>query len=235
MLAACPILPTILAAQAADTIAIRMSKKNRQDKSEALLRAEKIKIGTGLPGIDDSVATLRTADEVQQRMIALWAVAGSALRADSSHFRAYIVDGGRQAWLTPDELAFLLDDAPTEADVIRYSWRLEALYCLAWCGGLVKKIELPKKQSTIKAILPLLPVAMEAPDALRTALAATARSADAILDWADLLYRVDWALDDARERNKPAPAGVLAGVVPEWRLALDWMRGAAATDEWDDA
>jgi len=70
---------------------------------------------------------------------------------------------------------------------------------------------------------------------LRAALAATARSADAILDWADLLYRVDWALDDARERNKPAPAGVLAGVVPEWRLALDWMRGAAATDEWDDA
>jgi hypothetical protein len=62
---------------------------------------------------------------------------------------------------------------------------------------------------------------------------ATLRPVAEVLDEADLIYRYDWAVVDARINNKPVPLGVDPGVVQERHYALNWLIGYMDQD-WDD-
>ncbi len=59
------------------------------------------------------------------------------------------------------------------------------------------------------------------------------RTATTILDEADLIYRIHWAVVDARLRRSPFPMAVEAGVVYERHYALNWLIGYQG-QEWDD-
>ncbi|MGH8855309.1 MAG: DUF4272 domain-containing protein, partial [Telluria sp.] len=134
-------------------------------------------------------------------------------------------------WLSSDEAAFLFNDAPAEADIIRFSWRLEALYFLAWCGGLVDKLALPVQESSVDAVLPLFPRDLADATALRQAL--RLRSKGEVLDWADLLYRLHWAVRDAQLNGHEAPPAIKPGMVLEWHHAANWMTRYEGEDDWD--
>jgi hypothetical protein len=53
-----------------------------------------------------------------------------------------------------------------------------------------------------------------------------------MLDQADLMYRYNWAVTDARINSKPS-ADLEAGVVQERHYALNWLIGYMDQD-WDD-
>ena len=62
---------------------------------------------------------------------------------------------------------------------------------------------------------------------------ANLRSVEEVLDEADRIYRLHWAVVDARLRGQKAPADLEAGVVYERHYALNWLIGYLGS-EWDD-
>ena len=209
-----------------------MTPEERRSATEALLREHGIRVNPYLPMIEsEDEVSLRTEDEVWRRLVALWGVAGTAMLGENDYFKEYFSIGERRGWLSGDEADFLFNDAPAEHDVIRFSWRLEALVFLAWCAGLVDELPLPAHESSAKAILPLYPEDMEDADRLRQAM--RLRSKAEILDWSDRLYRLHWAVRDAKLNGHAPPPDIDAGVVMEWHHAVNWMTCYDEGEEWD--
>ena len=59
------------------------------------------------------------------------------------------------------------------------------------------------------------------------------RDLSEILDQADLIYRYDWAVVNARLKKQDAPADIDGGIVLERHHALNWLIGYM-NQEWDD-
>lgn len=209
-----------------------MTAEARRAASEALLRERGIPVNPQLPMIEnEDDVTLRSEDALWQRLVALWGVVGAATLGRNAYFKEYFSVGERRDWLSSDEAAFIFTDAPAEADVIRFSWRLEAMVFLAWCGGLVDALPLPEQASSVEAILPLYPHDLGDASMLRQAL--RLRGKAEILDWADLLYRLHWAVRDAQLHGREPPPGLNPGMVLEWHHAANWMTRYEDEDDWD--
>jgi hypothetical protein len=136
-----------------------------------------------------------------------------------------------QSWLSNVEHKFLLNDRPSKRDGIHFSWQLETLFFLAWCAGLLACSEIPSEESSVRPILNLFPAGAEKPDRLRAAI--HLREKSEILDRADLLYRLHWAVRNAEITESDAPKGIDGGVVQEWHRAVNWMIRYDAEDDWD--
>ena len=209
-----------------------MTPEARRAASEALLREHGIPVNPHLPMIEgEDEVTLRSEDELWRRLLALWGVVGTAMLRQNAFFQQYFSAGERRAMLSTDEAAFLFNDAPPEEDVIRFSWRLEAMMFLAWCAGLVDDPGLPVHTSSAEAILPLYPHDHGEAVMLRQSL--RLRSKTAILDRADRLYRLHWAVRDAQLNGREPPPGIHPGVVLEWHHAVNWMMRYGGEDDWD--
>lgn len=209
-----------------------MTPEERKRASENLLQERGIAINPHLPVIESEKETaLRTPEELLRRLIALWAVAGTAFLKDSEHFRDYVFRNELQSWLSDRERKFILDESPSENEVRQNTWRLECLYFLAWCAGLIDAIDFPSGESSIESITHLFPREFEPPEKIRQAM--RVRGKDEILDWGDLLYRLHWAGRHAIHNGGPEPPDVSMGVVQEWHLAVNWMMRHDGEDEWD--
>jgi len=209
-----------------------MTPEARREANEKLLQEHGIPINPHLPMIEDAGATtLRTEEELWGRLVALWGVVGTAMLRQNAFFKEYFSPLARRTLLTADEATFLFDDAPQEEDRIRFSWRLEAMMFLAWCAGLVDDPGMPAAPSSAEAILPLYP--HDLGDAVMLREAIRVRPKEEILDWADRLYRLHWAVRDAHLNRREPPAGLNPGVVLEWHHAVNWMIRYGDEDDWD--
>ena len=174
---------------------------------------------------------LRSREEVLRRLIALWAVVDKAFLGSKSESTNYIVTHDMQPWLSSVERTFLLDEQPNKRDGIHFSWQLEALYFVAWCAGLLECNEVPDEESSVKSILDLFPAGAEQPDRLRAAI--RRREKSEVLNRADLLYRLHWAVRNANLTGSGALKGIDGGVVQEWHRAVNWMIRYDSEDDWD--
>jgi hypothetical protein len=209
-----------------------MSPQRRKANSESKLRALSVPVNDHLPVIEaEDEVELRSRDEVLRRLVALWAVVDKAYLGSESQSTDYIVTHEMQSWLSHVELSFLLDEQPNEQDCIHFSWQLEALYFVAWCAGLIESSEVPSDQSSVKEILDLFPVGLERPDRLCEAI--RIREKSEVLDRADLLYRLHWAVREAELTGAGELDGVDGGVVQEWHRAVNWMINYDSEDDWD--
>jgi len=203
--------------------------EQRKRLSEERLQSLGVPLNPNLPLIEgDDEVTLRSPDEIVQRLIALWAVSGSAFLAGNRHFREYVVARNYMSWLSKEERLFLFEDTPSEKRRIQFTWRLECLFFLGWAAGLIKEIEIPSIESTCGAMMDLFPAEMEEPTRLRDAI--KLRSKPEILDWSDLLYRLHWP---TRQFGKSVSSRVNPGVVQEWHLAVNWLTRYDGEDNWD--
>ncbi|MBQ5949288.1 DUF4272 domain-containing protein [Massilia sp. ST3] len=210
-----------------------MTPAQRQAATETLLREHGIPVNPELPWIEDEhEVRLRSADALCCRLMALWGVVGTSMLRENDFFEDYFSIGERRAWLSGEEERFLFDPVPLDADYLRFSWRQEALYFLAWCGGLVDRIDLPRSEASARAFLHFFPEDEADPAALREAL--RVRPAREILDWSDRLYRLHWAVRDARLHGRPTPGGLVSGAVFEWHYAVNWMTRYDGEDDWDE-
>jgi len=209
-----------------------MSPQSRKISSESKLRTLGVPINENLPLIEsDEETTLRSVADVHRRLVALWAVVGKALLGTESRFATYIVEHQMESWLSDVERKFILDEQPSKRDGIHFSWQLEALFFVAWCAGLIEADEVPTQESNVQSILDLFPQDGEDPDRLQAAIAI--RSKSDILDHADLLYRLHWAVRNARLTGSSGPSAVNGGVVQEWHRAVNWMIRYNKEDDWD--
>lgn len=209
-----------------------MSPAARKAMSESKLAAFGIPSNDHLPAIEsEEEIELRSPEEVLRRLIALWAVVGKAFLGAESRFADYIVSHNMQDWLSTAERTFLLEEKSSKRDCIHFSWQMEALYFIAWCAGLLDCSEVPSQESSVEPILDLFPGETETPERLRAAIRIRAKSE--ILDRADLLYRLHWAIRDARLSGSEEPKGVNGGIVQEWHRAVNWMIQYDEEDDWD--
>lgn len=208
-----------------------LARRTRTGKRLASLRVPTVK--SLPPVVSEAEVDLRSVADVVARARALFVV---AVRGESvatgeplspAQLRAKLGAAPFEA-LTPNERAFLDDEAPDEQAVTNATWRYEALNVLLWALGRIDDLPVPKGLCDVPA------VARQASSKDEQAWSrARLRPTGELLDALDLHYRLHWAVTDARVNGKEAPAGLEPGVVLERHHALNWLVRDGDAD-WDD-
>jgi hypothetical protein len=190
----------------------------RKAVTEAKLAARGIEVPATLPPlVCEDELTLRTRDEVVERARALLLVAlraesvasGEAMPVALLLSKMPLADDA----LSPEEQAFLAQEAPSQQDCAQLTWRYESLYLLEWALGLVPELPFPGAPVDTATTVATL-IEMRGP---------RLRSAAEILGALDLHYRLHWQVRQARLKNLGETAGVDADVIMERHRALNWL------------
>ncbi len=204
----------------------------RRARTEAQLARLGLRVPSSLPPVvGEGEVSWRSQVEVAGRAQALMAVAliaetrgeGDPLPVGrlTERLPAYA------AFLSPQERAFLAEDASPPEQIAKFSWRYEALAPLHWALGLSTELPLPV------AICDVSEVARTAFEFGAGRSPSQLRPAAELLDALDLIYRLHWAVRDARLKRQAAPAGLEPGVVSERHHALNWLTRFEDHD-WDE-
>jgi hypothetical protein len=204
--------------------------ERRKKRSEGLLKTQGIPINSSLPAIEsEEETTLRSAEDMAKRAIGLCAV---ALRGEGLKQQEVIsLLNGKDVWgsATPKEKKFLLKKKPNRQEILNFKWRYESLWVLLWALGHIEDLGAPTSicdvQSAVRIVLDI-----PSEDFIQRA---KRRPISEILDEADLIYRYDWAVVDARIKGEDPPGNLHPGVVYERHYALNWLIGYM-DQEWDD-
>ncbi len=203
----------------------------RKKRSEALLKAKNVPVNPHLPLIEDAVAvTVRSAEAVTQRALALMLVAVKGEGLEDAIVQRVMADYGIAPFLTPKETAFIQNPEPDQQSRVNFCWRYEGLATLLWALGYQAELAFPDKICDVAGMVTLI---RERESYVNLLAGAQARSVEELLDQADLIYRLDWAVVDARLKRLPTPGDMEAGVVYERHYALNWLIGFQ-DQEWDD-
>jgi len=201
---------------------------DRKHRSESILRAEGVPFISHLPAIETTAeAVRRSKEEVALRTLCVALVAAKGSGLDEEIVESLLKSFELGPHLTPRELAFVLDNSPSQHDRIQFSWRHEAAWALLWALGFVAQLGKPAQMCDV--------------DFIGSTISGRTRSqfiddaelrpiAD-ILDQADLIYRYHWAVRDAQIKGRQMPAALHPGVTDERHHALNWL---ILEQAWDD-
>jgi Domain of unknown function (DUF4272) len=202
----------------------------RKARSIAILRREGVPYIDHLPLIEGEDEIMRRTDEdVAIRALALSVVAVKAESLDQALTEQLIARFQLAGAFTPEEQAFIANPQPSTRDRNKFGWRYECLWVLLWALGFVEKLGRP--DHIMDAGQGVGIIKRLGRDGFLAQ--ARLRPAAELLDAADLIYRYDWAVVDARIKQHPAPADLNPDVVVEWHYALNWLI-AYGGQEWDD-
>lgn len=203
---------------------------DRKARSEEILVRDGIPINRHLPVIETAEnARPHSITEVAYRSLALLTVALKGEGLEQPLVERLIKEYELTTRFTPKESAFIRNEAPSETDRIQFSWRYEAAWVLLWAMCHIEELGKP---STICDVPKAVSI-MKDRTAAQFVADARQRPLAQLLDEADLIYRYDWAVVDARVNRRPVPHGLDPGVVQERHYALNWLVGYMEQD-WDD-
>ncbi|MGH9875716.1 MAG: DUF4272 domain-containing protein [Pyrinomonadaceae bacterium] len=206
------------------------SALERKRKSEAILLEEGVPFASHLPVVEnEETAQIRDHKEVAWRAMALNIVACKGEGLEQSRVLALIDQYKLTDVLTPNELHFILSDAPSEHERKQFVWRYEAYWVLLWALHYVEELGRPDQICDVPRAVGIM-VERTAAEFIRDA---RLRTAGEILDVVDLIYRYDWACVDARLNGKAVPGGLDSDVVVERHQALNWLVGYGDNADWD--
>ncbi len=207
------------------------SPVKRKERTEGYLKSLGVPVNPHLPLVEgESEVRLREPKEVAKRAIVLYALVAVAHQADRQRATLWLKREGLWESVSPKEKGFLESDDPPEQARVEASWRAESLWTLLWALGKTARLDLPNEVCDTQLIQEIMP----APDSSCTQFInqAALRPPSEILDTTDLIYRVHWAVVDARLNSRKTPGGFHSGIVYERHYALNWLVRYA--DEWDD-
>lgn len=194
----------------------------RRSRSEDILRTEGVPFFAELPVIESTAEALkRSREEVALRTLCLLFVAAKGEGLEEELAERLLESYELRPHLTPEELAFVLDNSPSQHDRIQFTWRHEAAWTLLWALGFVPQLGKPVHICDVEF-------------AARTMAERTTtqfiedselRPIADILDQADLIYRYHWAVRNAGIKGQQAPAALNPGVTKERHHALNWLIG----------
>jgi hypothetical protein len=201
----------------------------RKQRSISVLKKAGVPVMENLPVIEtESESRRRTTEEVATRAMALCLVAVKGEGLDQKTIDELVERFDLSDAFTPKETAFIKDPNPPHQDRIQFAWRYECYWTMLWALGYVDSFGIPDTICDVpKAVLILKENGREG--FLKHA---KLRSQAEILDAADLIYRCDWAVVDARVNGSEPPEGIDGGVVMERHYALNWLIGYMEQD-WD--
>ena len=203
----------------------------RKLRSEEVLKRHNLPINSTLPQIESVAdAKIRTLEQVAQRALAVMLVAVKGEGLEDEIVRSVMTDYGIEPFLSPKELAFIHNPAPTQQDRINFCWRYESLATLLWALGYQAELAYP---SSICDVPGSVTIIRESGGYAGFLAGAKMRSASEILDQNDLIYRLHWVVVDARLKRMPMPDGLEPGVIYERHYALNWLI-TYMDQAWDD-
>ena len=205
-------------------------QKERKARSMAYLVEHQVPTLDNLPVIhSEQTVTLRSKDEVVDRVLALCFIGlrSEGLEADQlARFdRKYNVTSKFSPW----EMQFASTAEPDQQSLINANWRYEDMYVGLWALGYVDSLPHPGQACDVASLVGI--IAQQTEDELRAN--AQMRSASEILDQLDLIYRMHWAVQNARVMGEPAPLGLDGSVVYEWHYFLNWIT-TYNNQDWDN-
>lgn len=202
----------------------------RKARSILHLQAEGVPTIAHLPTIEtERDSTRRETRAVVERAIALAIVAVKGETGDHDMGQALIRQFNAEGFFTPKEQAFMNEPTPSDQERINFAWRYEGVHVLLWALGINEDLGRPDKICGVAKIAETLREL--GTDGLMQR--ARLRNQDVLLDAADLIYRYNWAVVDARIKGEAPPAGLDSGVVYERHYTLNWLIGYM-DQEWDD-
>lgn len=210
-----------------------MARTPEQRKAEtiAVLKTKGLPFVEHLPALEgEGEVRLRPAEEVLRRMRGtfVYFMRGQAAMADApvTAFRKRLNPLGAWDEVSPAENLVVNALKPTPQQIISSSWALEAVFVMQWALHFVPRLPWPAGLCDMDETTEIVKSASSA-KGLKL------RTAEELLDAADLHYRLLWACRQATLEGKPEPEGVSGSVVFERRRALSWMLDA--TEDWDSA
>ncbi len=194
----------------------------RRERSNQRLAAESVSVPADLPVMPDStVAKLKAKEQIVQRAVAVCLTSIKAERMDLEKVEDLVKYYKAKKFFTPEETDFIESAASSNEEQNRYLWRYEGLAVLMWSLGYLDTLPRPDAAADVKQIVsPLSQRTLE-----QFTADAKVRTPAEILDEADLIYRYQWAINDARKRGKSAPAGLDRGIVQQRQDMLNWLVG----------
>jgi hypothetical protein len=203
---------------------------DRKLRSETILRADGVPFIAWLPAIETTAEALkRSKEEVALRALCLIFVAAKGEGLEDEVVERVLKSYELRPHLTPKELAFVLDNSPSQHDRVQFIWRYEAASTLLWALGFVAQLGKPVQP-------------FDAEFAVSTMTGTTTsqfiedselRPIADILDQADLIYRYHWAVRNAGLKGQQIPADLHPDVTLERHYALNWLIGYLE-QAWDD-
>lgn len=216
--------------EAHETQAPSAEQIRRMEHSVDFLVKKNVPVNKTLPFIEDvKTSQLRSPKEIVERLIGCTTSAVAAETADRKIVDQIIADFNAYGFLTLKEKAFVDGPLTDRQQRAQFSWRYERSWVLLWALGYVEDLSYPDSICDV----PKLAGTLRGKTFKALMAGAKPRSHQEVLDAADLIYRLDWAVVDARLNKKPTPAGLDAGVVLERHAALNWLTGYLDQD-WDD-
>lgn len=173
--------------------------------------------------------TIRTQDEVVDRVLALCYIGLKSEGLEQKHLDQMDKDFNITAKLTPIEKTYATAKQPTEQQKIDANWRYESLHVLLWALGYIDTLSYPDKMCNVADDVKIIYDLKE--NGFRQK--AKLRSKKEILDQADLILRLDWACVSARVKGEQAPGGLDKSVVFERHHSLNWLINYLKQD-WDN-
>jgi hypothetical protein len=124
------------------------------------------------------------------------------------------------SFFSPKDAIFIADQHPDDQQRANFAWRYECLWVFLWSLGYVKALDFPDHICNVPEAVGFIRDQGSLENLIKNA---APRSKSAILDEADLIYRMNWACTNARIKNQLAPANMDVGVVYERHYALNWL------------
>src|SRR5580698_3757776 len=121
--------------ESAENGGISAEATHRKLRSESILRAEGVPVLAVLPAIETADEALkRSKEEVALRTLCVVLVAAKGLGLEEEIVERILKSYELRLHLTPKELAFVVDNSPSQHDRILFSWRHEAAWTLHWAS-----------------------------------------------------------------------------------------------------
>jgi hypothetical protein len=207
-------------------------QEETRDRSEAYCRMHNIPVYPNKNALyfdPEAKITIRTKDEMVDRLLALCFIELKSERADKKLLDKFDKQYNAMAKLSPKEKGFILTDNPTQQQMIDANWRAEGMHVLLWAMGYIDSLAYPDTVCSVSEDVKVIysKTEQEIRDGARV------RNKRTILDQADLILRLDWACTQARLDNKPAPGLLAKDVVTERHYVFNWLIHYL-NDDWDD-
>ncbi len=224
------ILLVVLSISASMVMSQEPSQDSRKLKTEAFLKSRGVPINEWLPRVEsEDEVQLRDARDVAIRAIILYGLAAAGHGEDRSEIRASFEKSGIWEQVSPNERDVFLAKELTDRQRIDSTWRVEALWALLWGLGLVEDMPYPTELCDMQILHAVMAKSKDIESFLNDL---RPRSKTEVLDEVDKIYRIHWAVVDARLNGRNPPDDLHPSVVYERHYALNWLVWYA--DEWDD-
>lgn len=188
-------------------------------RSNELLRTLEVQINENLPILEDEGDLLpRKAGEVATRAIVLGYLLRFAFGQPAEDVLKSLEDFSLTSNLLNEERNLIQSKSPIRQEIVQATWQIEGVECLAWCLGLSEIHHLRECPETLAS---LFPKPTESPE--KFIAEAQLRPFEELYQQSDVLYRLHWAVVNARLRGSRCPAS--ESVVKERRRAIDWVIG----------